>query len=545
MLGTMQEAPLLISNILRHGQHVYGDSVVATVVDPSGAAETSTFAEVGERAERLAAALAELGVGEDDRVGTFLWNNRTHLEANLAIPAMGAVLHTLNIRLFPDQLAYVVNHAEDQVIIVDGSLVPLLARVRDQLRTVRHIVVVGPGERDALGTTLDYDDLLAAAGPGYAWPTFDERRAAAMCYTSGTTGNPKGVVYSHRSTFLHTMAVTSAATLGINERDRVLAVVPMFHANAWGTPYGAYFVGADLVMPQQFLQAAPLAAIIATHRPTVSAGVPTIWNDLLRHAETNEVDLSSLRSVTSGGAAMPRILMERFSERFGIGMLQGWGMTETSPLCALSTPPKGAGPGEEAQWRAKTGRVIPGVEVRVTGPDGEVLPNDGVAVGEFEVRGPWITGSYYGDPSPDRFHDGWLRTGDVGSLDAHGYMQISDRTKDVIKSGGEWISSVELENEVMSHPGVFEAAVVAVPDAKWSERPLVAVVPAEGTSVTAEDLVAYLEERVPRWWLPERWTFVEEIPKTSVGKFDKKVLRAEHAEGRLAVVEVPPPAPSA
>ncbi len=545
MLGTMQEAPLLISNILRHGQHVYGDSVVATVVDPSGVAETSTFAEVGERAERLAAALAELGVGEDDRVGTFLWNNRTHLEAYLGIPAMGAVLHTLNIRLFPDQLAYVVNHAEDQVIIVDGSLVPLLARVRDQLRTVRHIVVVGPGERDALGTTLDYDDLLAAAGPGYAWPTFDERRAAAMCYTSGTTGNPKGVVYSHRSTFLHTMAVTSAATLGINERDRVLAVVPMFHANAWGTPYGAYFVGADLVMPQQFLQAAPLAAIIATHRPTVSAGVPTIWNDLLRHAETNEVDLSSLRSVTSGGAAMPRILMERFSERFGIGMLQGWGMTETSPLCALSTPPKGAGPGEEAQWRAKTGRVIPGVEVRVTGPDGEVLPNDGVAVGEFEVRGPWITGSYYGDPSPDRFHDGWLRTGDVGSLDAHGYMQISDRTKDVIKSGGEWISSVELENEVMSHPGVFEAAVVAVPDAKWSERPLVAVVPAEGTSVTAEDLVAYLEERVPRWWLPERWTFVEEIPKTSVGKFDKKVLRAEHAEGRLAVVEVPPPAPSA
>ncbi len=545
MLGTMQEAPLLISNILRHGQHVYGDSVVATVVDPSGAAETSTFAEVGERSERLAAALVDLGVGESDRVGTFLWNNRTHLEAYLGVPAMGAVLHTLNIRLFPDQLAYVVNHAEDQVIIVDGSLVPLLARVRDQLRTVRHVVVVGAGERDALGATLDYDELLAAAEPGFAWPTFDERRAAAMCYTSGTTGNPKGVVYSHRSTFLHTMAVTSAATLAISERDRVLAVVPMFHANAWGTPYGAYFVGADLVMPQQHLQAAPLAAIIASHRPTVSAGVPTIWNDLLRYAETNDVDLSSLRSVTSGGAAMPRSLMERFSERFGIAMLQGWGMTETSPLCALSLPPKGAGPGEEAEWRARTGRVVPGVELRITGPDGEVLPNDGVAVGEFEVRGPWVTGSYYGDPSRERFHDGWLRTGDVGSLDAHGYMQISDRTKDVIKSGGEWISSVELENEVMSHPAVFEAAVVAVPDAKWSERPLVAVVPAEGASVTADDLVAYLEDRVPRWWLPERWTFVREIPKTSVGKFDKKVLRAEHAEGRLEVVEVAPPAPSA
>lgn len=540
MLGTMQEAPLLISNILRHGQSVYGDSAVATVVDPSGAAQTSTFAEVGERAERLAAALVDLGVGEDDRVGTFLWNNQTHLEAYLAIPAMGAVLHTLNIRLFPDQLAYVVNHAEDQVIIVDGSLVPLLARVRDQLRTVRHVVVVGPGDRDALGTTLDYDELLAAAKPGYSWPTFDERRAAAMCYTSGTTGNPKGVVYSHRSTLLHTMAVTSASTLGINERDRVLAVVPMFHANAWGTPYGAYFVGADLVMPQQFLQAAPLAAIIATHRPTVSAGVPTIWNDLLHYAESNDVDLSSLRSVTSGGAAMPRSLMERFSEQFGIGMVQGWGMTETSPLCALSNPPKGVGPEEEANWRAKTGRVVPGIEVRITGPDGEVLPNDGVAVGEFEVRGPWITASYYGDPSPDRFHDGWLRTGDVGSLDRRGYMQISDRTKDVIKSGGEWISSVELENEVMSHPAVFEAAVVAVPDAKWSERPLVAVVPVEGATVTADELVAYLQDRVPRWWLPERWSFVEEIPKTSVGKFDKKVLRAEHAEGRLAVVEVTP-----
>jgi fatty-acyl-CoA synthase len=534
----MQDAPLLVSGILRHGQNVYGDSRVITVTGSAGESTAATFTEVAERSERLAKALGRLGVGDSDRVGTFLWNNQAHLEAYLGIPAMGAVLHTLNLRLFPEQLAYVINHAEDQVIIVDASIAPLLARVRDQLTTVKHIIVNGAGDASALGDTLSYEDLLAAEEPGYDWPTFDERQAAAMCYTSGTTGNPKGVAYSHRSTFLHTFAITSGSSLGINERDSVLSIVPMFHANAWGTPYGCFLTGADMIMPQQFLQAEPLSNIIALHRPTVSAGVPTIWSDLLRYAQSHEVDLSSLRMITAGGAAVPRQLLERFESELGIEMVQGWGMTETSPLCSLALPPRGIPPEEEMDWRAKTGRVVPGVEVRVAAEDGSLLPNDGVAVGEFEVRGPWVTGSYYGEPAPECFHDGWLRTGDIGSLDSKGFMQISDRTKDVIKSGGEWISSVELENEVMAHPEVVEAAVIAVPDERWSERPMVAVVLEEGSSATPDELLVFLTERVSRWWLPERWAFIEEVPKTSVGKFDKKVLRSQYAAGSLEVLEI-------
>jgi fatty-acyl-CoA synthase len=534
MQSTMQDGPLTISHILRHGQLVHGRSRVATY--HGAGVRTATFCEVAGRAERLAGALRHLGIGSGDRVGTFCWNTQEHQECYLGVPSMGAVLHTLNIRLFPEQLAYVVNHAEDRIIIVDDSLVPLLARIAGQLKTVERYVVVGDGPADALGDVLRYEALLATEEAGFEWPDLDERTAASMCYTSGTTGDPKGVVYSHRSTFLHAMGVNTAAALGIAERDKVLVIVPMFHANAWGTPYAAWMAGADFLMPERFLQPEPLCRMIELERPTLSAGVPTVWNGVLQYGLSHpEVDLSSLRLVTGGGSAVPRSLMHEFERRFGVPMVQGWGMTETSPVCAVSVPPKQFDP-DDLDWKAKTGRVISGVEVRVVGLDGAVLAADGESTGEFEVRGPWITGSYYLDPSPERFHDGWLRTGDVGTLDDYGFMEISDRTKDVIKSGGEWISSVELENELMAHPDVVEASVVGVPDDRWDERPLAVVVLRDESTADADQLREWLAARVARWWLPERWAFIEEIPKTSVGKFDKKVLRRRYAAGELDIL---------
>jgi fatty-acyl-CoA synthase len=403
-------------------------------------------------------------------------------------------------------------------------------------------VVVGDGDASALGkNVLRYEDLLAAEAPGYDWPEIDEKSAAAMCYTSGTTGNPKGVVYSHRSTYLHSLAACTGYAFGIGEADTILLIVPMFHANAWGLTYAAWLAGADLLMPGRFLQAEPICRMIAAEKPTLSAAVPTIWNDVWRYGETNPVDLSSLRFVLCGGSAVPRALMEKFQEKYGVRIMQGWGMTETSPMAAVSIPPKTAPASEEMEWRARTGRVLGGVDLRIVDDAGKELPWDGTSAGEIEVRGPWITGSYYKDPAPEKFHDGWLRTGDVGTVDCHGYVQITDRAKDVIKSGGEWISSVELENALMGHPDVVEAAVIGVADDKWQERPLACVVRKPGTRVDAGALQQFLAERVARWWVPERWTFIDEVPKTSVGKFDKKVLRARHAAGGLAVEETSAP----
>jgi fatty-acyl-CoA synthase len=534
MRSTMQDAPLLISGILRHGQHVYGKSHVITVEADSY--KSATYAEVAANAERLAKALEALGIEHGDRVGTFCWNNQTHLEAYLAIPSMGAVLHTLNIRLPLDQLAYVINHAEDRIIIVDASLVPLLAQVKDELKTVETFIVAGEGDASPLGDVLHYEDLLAAQEPGYEWPTFDEHEAAAMCYTSGTTGNPKGVVYSHRSTYLHSLAEGSSQSFGMNSSDRALLIVPMFHANAWGVPYAGWMAGIDLILPQMYLMGDQLVRVIHDQRPTFACGVPTIWNNLLQ--STSDVDLSSLRVVLAGGSAVPQTLIEGFEKRFGVPILQAWGMTETSPLASVAWPPKEATPDQLMDYRIKAGRVVAGVEIRIVGEDGSVQPNDGESIGEFEVRGPWITGSYYKDDDLEKFHDGWLRTGDVGTQDGQGFLTISDRTKDVIKSGGEWISSVELENEVMAHPDVFEAAVIAIPDPKWSERPLVCVVPMPDTELDPEALVEFLRPRVARWWLPDSWSLITEVPKTSVGKFDKKVLRAQFAKDELTVTKV-------
>jgi fatty-acyl-CoA synthase len=539
MQSTMPDYPLTIGSIFRHGRAVHGESLVVTF--EGDGSRQATFVEVAERVERLAAALHRLGIAPGDRVGTFAWNTQEHLEAYFAIPVMGAVLHTLNIRLFPEQLAYVTNHAEDRVVIVDASVIPLLARVAAELKTVEHYIVIGDGDADALtvngATVLRYDELLAAEQPGFAWPDVDERAASAMCYTSGTTGNPKGVVYSHRSSYLHSMAACDAGAMALTERDRVLAIVPMFHANAWGLPYAGWMAGSDFLMPARFLQAEPLVRFIDQEQPTFSGAVPTIWADVLRYSADHSVDLSSFRMVVVGGSAVPRSLMEAFEREHGVRIIQAWGMTETSPLGSVAHPPKQVEIGSEGEmnWRAKTGRIVPGVELRIVGADGAVLPWDGEAVGEIEVRGPWVTSSYYLDPSPEKFDDGWLRTGDVGTVDARGFMQLTDRSKDVIKSGGEWISSVELENALMAHPDVLEASVIGVPDPRWDERPLACVVRREGSDVTADELREFLAGKIARWQLPERWTFIDEVPKTSVGKFDKKVLRARNEAGDLEV----------
>ncbi|MFJ2818290.1 long-chain fatty acid--CoA ligase [Streptomyces sp. NPDC087294] len=557
VLSTMQDVPLLISRILTHGSTIHGTSQVTTWREEPGEPQRRTFAEIGARAAQLAHALRdELAVTGDDRVATFMWNNSDHVEAYFAIPSMGAVLHTLNVRLPADQLTWIVGHAADRVVIVNGSLIPLFAPLLPHLTTVEHVVVSGPGDRapltDAAAVGVvrvhEYEDLIAGRPTTYDWPELDERQAAAMCYTSGTTGDPKGVVYSHRSIYLHSMQVNMAQSMGLTDQDTSLIVVPQFHVNAWGLPHATFMTGVNMLMPDRFLQPGPLAGMIERERPTHAAAVPTIWQCLLPELTDRPRDVSSLTQVTIGGSACPPALMDAF-DRLGMRVFHAWGMTETSPLGTVARPPaRVIGTPEEFAYRLTQGRFPAGVEARLSGPDGERLPWNGVSAGELEVRGPWIAGAYYNGPEAqplrpaDKFSaDGWLKTGDVGTISPDGYLTLTDRAKDVIKSGGEWISSVELENALMAHPDVTEAAVVAVPDDKWGERPLAAVVLKEGADADFAALRTFLADhgRIAKWQLPERWTVIDAVPKTSVGKFDKKVLRARYADGDLTVTTLP------
>ncbi|MEV6541238.1 long-chain fatty acid--CoA ligase [Streptomyces sp. NPDC051665] len=551
VLSTMQDVPLLISRILTHGSTVHGTSQVISWTG-EGEPQRRSFAAVGARSAQLAHALREdLGVADGERTATFMWNNAEHVEAYFAIPAMGAVLHTLNLRLPPEQLAWIVNHAADRVVIVNGSLIPLLAPLLPKLPTVEHIVVSGPGDRTLLAgahaRVHEYEDLIAGKPTTYDWPELDERQAAAMCYTSGTTGDPKGVVFSHRSIYLHSMQVNMTQSMGLTDQDTSLVVVPQFHVNAWGLPHATFMTGVNMLMPDRFLQPAPLAEMIESQRPTHAAAVPTIWQGLLAELTAKPRDVSSLTQVTIGGSACPPALMAAF-DKLGMRVCHAWGMTETSPLGTVSRPPAEAvGTDREWEYRLTQGRFPASVEARLTGPGGERLPFDGESAGELEVRGPWIAGAYYNGPDAeplrpaDKFsEDGWLKTGDVGTISADGFLTLTDRAKDVIKSGGEWISSVDLENALMSHPDITEAAVVAVPDEKWGERPLATVVLREGSTADFTSLRAFLadEGKIAKWQLPERWTIIESVPKTSVGKFDKKVLRKRYAEGDLDVTKL-------
>ena len=532
----MQTTPLAITHLFDRAERYFGHKEILTAL-PTGL-EHRTYAEWAARTRRLGGVLDALGIFDDGRVGTFAWNTSRHLELYFAAPCTGRVLHTLNIRLFPEQLTYIVNHAEDEVIFTDKSLLGLLAPLLATFETVRHLVVMDDGAGqipDDVGEIElhDYEELLASAEP-VEFTIDDENRAASMCYTSGTTGNPKGVVYTHRSTFLHTMGALMADSVGISERDRVLPVVPMFHANAWGLAHAGVAAGADLVMPGADLSGKGLADLIVNERVTVAAGVPTIWMQVL--PELKDRDTSSLRAIPCGGSAVPRALSEAYRAQTGLPILQAWGMTETSPVaavCNLDGDELNLPDDEQAELRTTCGRALFGVECRVVEPGTtDPLAWDGESSGELQCRGNWIASSYYDDDRAGESFtdDGWLRTGDVAVVDARGRVKLVDRTKDLIKSGGEWISSVEIENELMSHPKIVEAAVIGIPDEKWAERPLACVVLAESAELSAQEVREYLAGKVAKWQLPDDVVFIDEVPKTSVGKFSKKTLRERFAE---------------
>ena len=531
MNGLMQDYPLTIQHMLWRMERLFTRKQIVSRRETT--IHRYSYSDAARRVHQLARVLTRLGVRPGDRVATLAWNNYRHFELYYAVPCMGAVLHTLNMRLFPDQLAFTIADAGDSVLFVDRTLIPVLDQVAGRIPSVRQVVVLndgGPLPDHDLGELLDYETLMAAEPPDFAWPALDEWSAAAMCYTSGTTGNPKGVVYSHRSQFLHSMSVLQRDGLGFAEADVVLPVVPMFHANCWGIPYAAGLCGCTLILPDRFMGDGQVILELAEQEgATIMAGVPTIWINLVGTLEQTGRRLPRVHTVLSGGSAVPRSLMESM-DRLGLRILHAWGMTETSPVGSVGHVRSWVPAERSLETRLRQGTPVPGVELRIADlATGEELPWDGVAFGEIQCRGPWIASGYQNAADPERLTaDGWFRTGDVATIDPDGYVTIVDRTKDVIKSGGEWVSSVELEGAIMAHPKVLEAAVIGLPHPKWQERPVAYVVarPEHRGSVTADEIREFLSDKVARWWLPDEIRFIDEMPKTSTMKFDKRALRA-------------------